>query len=87
MKAVAGDRLVVRPLTASPRDAEILEVHGSDGEPPYLVRWSDDGHEGLVFPGSDASVEHFDHDAVATADRSPRSVASAPEGDEGEHHD
>jgi hypothetical protein len=22
------------------------------------VRWSDDGHEGLFFPGSDAIVEH-----------------------------
>jgi hypothetical protein len=39
------------------RDAEILEVHGENGEPPFLVRWLDDGHEGLVFPGSDASVQ------------------------------
>jgi hypothetical protein len=23
------------------------------------VRWDDDGHEGLYFPGSDASVEHM----------------------------
>jgi hypothetical protein len=61
MKASPGDRLVVRPLTAPLRDAEILEVHGPDGSPPYLVRWSDDGHEGLVFPGSDASIEHFEH--------------------------
>jgi hypothetical protein len=22
------------------------------------VRWSDDGHEGLVFPGPDATIEH-----------------------------
>ncbi len=43
------------------RDAEILEVHGDDGAPPYVVRWSDDGHEGLVFPGPDAFVEHYDH--------------------------
>jgi len=33
------------------RDGEILEVHGEDGGPPYLVRWSDSGHESLVFPG------------------------------------
>ena len=39
------------------RDAEILEVHGKKGEPPFLVRWLDDGHEVLVFPGSDAIVE------------------------------
>ena len=41
------------------RDAEILEVRGENGGPPYLVRWDDDGHEGLFFPGSDATVQHF----------------------------
>jgi hypothetical protein len=25
------------------------------------VRWDDDGHEGLFFPGSDAVVEHIRH--------------------------
>jgi hypothetical protein len=35
---------------------EILEVRGGGGNPPYLVRF-DDGHEGLVFPGTDATVE------------------------------
>lgn len=37
------------------REGEILEVHGQDGAPPYVVRWSD-GHEGLMFPGPDAHV-------------------------------
>lgn len=37
------------------REGEILEVHGQDGGPPYVVRWSD-GHEGLMFPGPDAHV-------------------------------
>lgn len=40
------------------RDGEILEVRGADGTPPYLVRWSDTGHEGLFFPESDAVVQH-----------------------------
>ena len=35
----------------------MLEVRGPNGEPPYLVRWSD-GHEGLMFPGSDAHIDH-----------------------------
>ena len=48
------------------RDAEILEVRHEDGSPPYLVRWSDNGHEALVFPGSDAFVEHFEHEATDT---------------------
>ena len=59
MKAKPGDHLVIKghQVGQVERDAEILEVHGENGEPPFLVRWSDDGHEGLVFPGSDASVQ------------------------------
>ena len=30
-------------------------MHGADGAPPYVVRWSD-GHEGLMFPGADAHI-------------------------------
>ena len=46
------------------RDGEVLEVHGADGAPPYLVRWSDNGHETLVFPGPDAQMEHFAHEPL-----------------------
>lgn len=38
------------------RVGEVIEVRGSDGEPPYLLRFSD-GHESLVYPGPDAVVE------------------------------
>ena len=64
MQATEGDRIVVRGhhVGEPDRDAEILEVHGDDGTPPFLVRWSDDGHEGLYFPGPDAIVEHFPQD-------------------------
>jgi hypothetical protein len=60
MKASPGDRIIVKSATVGtpPRDAEILEVHGPDGAPPYLVRWSDSGHEGLYFPGGDAEIHH-----------------------------
>ena len=60
MKAKAGDRLVIKAHRAGSADkyAEIIEVRGNDGTPPYLVKWSEDGHEALVFPGSDAVVEH-----------------------------
>jgi uncharacterized protein DUF1918 len=66
MKAEVGDRLVVHAhhLGESERDAEILQVIGEDGGPPFRVRWSDDGHEGLFFPGGDASVEHLEHRVV-----------------------
>ena len=57
MEAKVGDRLVVESRhVGEPRKlAEVLEVRGEDGAPPYLVRWSD-GHEGLTYPGSDAHV-------------------------------
>jgi hypothetical protein len=62
MHARVGDRLVIRGHRVGDpeRDAKILEIRGSDGAPPYLVRWSDDGHESLMFPGSDAFIQHFE---------------------------
>lgn len=61
MHASVGDRIVISShhLGQPDRDAEILEVRGDGGGPPYLVRWSDSGEEGLFFPGSDASVKEF----------------------------
>lgn len=61
MRAAVGDRIVVRGhrVGEPERDAEILEVHGKDGGPPYLVRWSDDGHQSLMFPGTDAYLQSF----------------------------
>ena len=58
MRAKPGDRIVVygAHLDEAVRDGEVLEVHGEDGAPPFLVRWSDDGHESLVFPGPDTKV-------------------------------
>jgi hypothetical protein len=63
MKAAVGDRLVIKGHRQGerPRDAEVIEVLGEDGGPPFRVRWSDDGHESLLFPGSDASIEHLEH--------------------------
>ena len=64
MRAAVGDRLVVHsPHVDGPiRDGEVLEVHGPEGLPPYLVRWSDNGHTSLFFPGPDASVQHLARD-------------------------
>ena len=57
MQANVGDQLVIesRTVDAPRKVGEVLEVHGADGAPPYVVRWSD-GHEGLMFPGADAHV-------------------------------
>ena len=58
MHAHKGDRIVVRSqsLDGLVRDGEVIEVEHEDGSPPYRVRWSDDGHESLFFPGPDAYV-------------------------------
>lgn len=60
MRANVGDHLIVKGHKVGEHDveAEILEVRGPDGSPPYTVRWLDDGHQGLLFPGSDALVRH-----------------------------
>ena len=58
MRATVGDQLHVRSrvVGVEERQGEIIEVRGTDGRPPYVVRFSD-GHEGLVFPGPDCLVE------------------------------
>jgi Domain of unknown function (DUF1918) len=63
MQASVGDRVVVHGHQSGEpdRDGEVLEVRGSDGSPPYVVRWGDSGHETLFFLGSDATVQHFEH--------------------------
>jgi hypothetical protein len=63
MRASVGDRIVIHGhhVGEPDRDCEVLEAKGADGTSPFVVRWDDDGHEALFFPGPDASVEHFDH--------------------------
>lgn len=61
MRAVIGDRLHVhsRSVGVAPSIAEVIEVQGADGAPPYRVRYPD-GHETVVFPGPDSTVEHVE---------------------------
>lgn len=58
MHAKVGDHIVVpgHRVGQATRTAVVLECCGEGGAPPYRVRWEDDGHEGLYFPGSDAVV-------------------------------
>jgi hypothetical protein len=60
MQAAIGDRVVVpgTHVSEAVRDGEVIEVHGENGGPPWVVRWSDDGHESLYFPGPDCQVHH-----------------------------
>ncbi|MGF1429788.1 DUF1918 domain-containing protein [Kitasatospora sp. LaBMicrA B282] len=58
MRATVGDRLHVhsRSVGMAEQRGEIIEIRGTNGEPPYVVRF-EDGHEGLIYPGPDCTVE------------------------------
>jgi hypothetical protein len=57
MRATVGDQIVVHGRTAERADqvGEVLEVHGDEGAPPYVVKFAD-GHSGLIFPGPDCVI-------------------------------
>jgi len=61
MHARVGDQLTIRGhhVGEPERHAEIVEVRGEEGDPPYLVLWDDTGHRTLFFPGTDAVIEHL----------------------------
>lgn len=59
MRAQVGDRLVSKGVHVGDagRVGVIIGLRHADGTPPYEVRWLDDGHIGLIFPGPDSHVE------------------------------
>ncbi|CAM5572611.1 hypothetical protein GCM10010329_72340 [Streptomyces spiroverticillatus] len=59
MRANVGDLLLTHGRIVGQRDrvAEIVEVLGADGLPPYRVRF-EDGHETVMSPGPDTVVRH-----------------------------
>ncbi|MFJ6570371.1 DUF1918 domain-containing protein [Streptomyces sp. NPDC091292] len=61
MHATKGDHLLVHGRIVGQHDkvVEIVEVMGSQGEPPYRVRFQD-GHEAVMSPGPDCVVQHPD---------------------------
>jgi hypothetical protein len=58
MIAAIGDKVHFKShaVGVDERVAEVVEVHGQGGLPPYLVRFPD-GHQVLCYPGPDAVVE------------------------------
>ncbi|WP_055564139.1 DUF1918 domain-containing protein [Streptomyces atriruber] len=59
MRATVGDELVVHGRIVGQHDriAQVVEVLGTDGGPPYRVRF-EDGHETVMSPGPDTVVRH-----------------------------
>jgi hypothetical protein len=67
--ATEGDWLIVKSASDSrPERRGLIRTVQDDGRPPYVVRWTDNDHEALVFPGPDAVVvsaaELKEHDRV-----------------------
>ncbi|HSN06476.1 MAG TPA: dsRBD fold-containing protein [Candidatus Angelobacter sp.] len=81
MKASIGDRIVVvsPQVGGVVRDCLIVELRNPDGSPPYVVRWSDTGQEGLYFPGSDGRIQRAGGDVTEPATDAP-TVAQADAG-------
>ncbi|GGW34688.1 DUF1918 domain-containing protein [Streptomyces xantholiticus] len=61
MQANVGDTLLVHGRTVGQHDkiAEVVEVLGHEGNPPFRVRF-EDGHEALMSPGPDTVVRHHE---------------------------
>ncbi|MCW5250960.1 MULTISPECIES: DUF1918 domain-containing protein [unclassified Streptomyces] len=59
MRASKGDELVQHGRVVGEHDkvAEIVEVMGPRGGPPYRVRFQD-GHEAVCSPGPDSEIRH-----------------------------
>jgi hypothetical protein len=57
MNAHVGDWLLAKSHSDDrhARRGKILAV-GTDGAPPFTVRWVDDDREVIIFPGPDAEV-------------------------------
>jgi hypothetical protein len=58
LRAVVGDTLIIGTASEGrlARTGEIIEVLGSDGAPPYRVRWLAGEYESVITPGSGARV-------------------------------
>lgn len=70
MNAQVGDRIVIKGTYVgdSARIGVVTALRHADGTPPYEVRWLDDGHVGLIFPGPETHIEHkAEHPAAESA--------------------
>lgn len=59
MDAHPGDQLVIRGTHVGQhnRKGTVLDARGPGDTEPFVVRWDDNGHTTLFFPGSDCMVE------------------------------
>lgn len=69
MKAHIGDRIIVAGVHVGiqNRIGVITGVEHPDGSPPYTVRWLEDDHTSLFFPGAEGRIEPADREPAAPA--------------------
>jgi hypothetical protein len=69
MYAHPGDQIRIKGhhVGEIERRGEILAARGTDGTPPFMVRWDDNDHVVLFFPSNDAVID--DLSSHAGADR------------------
>lgn len=70
MTARVGDWLI---RAGDPgRSGQIIGLQHADGSPPYVVRWHNDGHVALVFPGPyDRIVRDAPHPGLPASKATP----------------
>jgi hypothetical protein len=61
MRAHVGDRLLVGH--DDHRVGLVVDVPRPDGQPPYIIKWLNDGHIAMVFPDQYARVIPASHPA------------------------
>lgn len=57
MQAHVGDSICITVLGDPPLVGEVVEVLGTDGSPPYRVKFPN-GHEVVMHPSPDMIIEH-----------------------------
>lgn len=67
MRARVGDRIILAAdkVDQPTREGTVTEVRGADGQPPFVVEWSN-GHSGLLYPGPGAILRITGPDEQAT---------------------
>ncbi|MFC3994102.1 DUF1918 domain-containing protein [Actinoplanes siamensis] len=68
MKAHIGDRIVVAGVHVGieNRVGVITGIDHPDGSPPYTVKWINDDHTTLFYPGPESWIEPSHSDAATT---------------------
>ena len=72
MRAAPGSHITIKShhLGEPGRTGEVLAARGPDESEPFVVRWAENGHTSLLFPGDDCIVDGLVYEPLD--DRSER---------------